>query len=404
MTKNSRIPVILKGSTRTPIGNFLGGLSSLSASDLGSIAVRAAIERGQIDVFDIDEVIMGNVVSAGVGQAPARQAAMNGGIQPQVPALTINKVCGSGLKALMLAAQAVRAGDAQVVIAGGMESMSSVPFYMNGLRTGVKFGNRPLVDGLIQDGLWCSFGSCHMGGHAEYTAMKAGVSREDADGFALHSHQKACAAIRDGFFQDEIIPVEIKRRSGVVVVDTDESPRETTSLEALGALRPAFTREAPAEIKEHVVTAGNAPGLNDGAAAVVVTSLEYAKAHGLEIDALVSAYTSGATQPQDIFFAPIVAVKQLSEIQGTSVQDYELVELNEAFSVQAIANIRGLKLNADRVNVHGGAVALGHPIGASGTRIVVTLLRAMEQRDAAMGLATLCLGGGNAVALSVEKI
>jgi acetyl-CoA C-acetyltransferase len=243
-----------------------------------------------------------------------------------------------------------------------------------------------------------------MGGHAEYTAMKAGVSREDADGFALHSHQKACAAIRDGFFQDEIIPVEIKRRSGVVVVDTDESPRETTSLEALGALRPAFTREAPAEIKEHVVTAGNAPGLNDGAAAVVVTSLEYAKAHGLEIDALVSAYTSGATQPQDIFFAPIVAVKQLSEIQGTSVQDYELVELNEAFSVQAIANIRGLKLNADRVNVHGGAVALGHPIGASGTRIVVTLLRAMEQRDAAMGLATLCLGGGNAVALSVEKI
>ena len=404
MIKNSRTPVILKGSTRTPIGNFLGGLSSLSAPELGSIAVRAAIERGQIDVFDIDEVIMGNAVSAGVGQAPARQAAISGGIPPEVPALTINKVCGSGLKALTLAAQAVRAGDAQVVIAGGMESMSGVPFYMDGLRTGVKFGDRPLVDGLIQDGLWCSFDACHMGGHAEYTATKVGISREDADGFALHSHQKACAAMRDGVFQDEIIPVEIKRRSGVAVVDTDEGPRETTSFEALSALTPVFTKEAPAEVKEHVVTAGNSPGLNDGAAAVVVTSLEYAQAHGLEIDALISAYTSSATQPKDIFFAPIIAVKQLSKIQRTSVQDYDLVELNEAFSVQAIANIRGLKLNVDKVNVNGGAVALGHPIGASGTRIVVTLLRAMEQRDAAMGLATLCLGGGSAVALSVEKV
>ena len=404
MTNNSRVPVILKGSARTPIGNFLGSLSSLNAPELGSIALRAVVRRGQIDVSDIDEVIMGNAVSAGAGQAPARQAAVNGGIPTEVPALTINKVCGSGLKAVMLAAQAIRAGDAQVVIAGGMESMSSVPFYASGIRTGVKFGDRRLVDGLIQDGLWCSFGACHMGGHAEYTAMKAGVSREDADTFALHSHKKACAAIQEGNFKGEIVPVEVKGHNGVTVVDTDESPRVDTSLEALSELRPAFIREAPPEVEEHVVTAGNAPGLNDGAAAVVVTSLEYAKAHGLEIDALISGYVSGATKPRDLFFAPIVAVERLLERQVTSVDDYELVELNEAFSVQAVANIRGLGLNQERVNVHGGAIALGHPIGASGTRIVVTLLGAMEQRGLATGLATLCLGGGNAVALSLEKV
>ena len=404
MMNNSRVPVILKGSTRTPIGNFLGGLSSLKAPELGAIVLRAAVERARIDVSDIDEVIIGNVVSAGAGQAPARQAAVNGGIPAVVPALTINKVCGSGLKAVMLAAQAVRAGDAQLVIAGGMESMSSVPFYISGLRTGGKFGDKPLEDGLIQDGLWCSFGACHMGGHAEYTAMKAGVSRKDADSFALHSHEKACAAIQDGSFRDEIVPVEVRGRSGVSVVDTDESPRTDTSLEALSRLRPAFVDEAPANVEEHVVTAGNAPGLNDGAAAIVVTSLEYAKAHGLEIDAVISAYASGATEPRDLFFAPIVAVERLLKMQGTAVDDYEIIELNEAFSVQAIANIRGLKLNEERVNVHGGAIALGHPIGASGTRIMVTLLRAMEQCGAATGLATLCLGGGNAVALSLEKV
>lgn len=404
MTNNSRVPVILKGSARTPIGNFLGSLSSLNAPELGSIALRAVVRRGQIDVSDVDEVIMGNVVSAGAGQAPARQAAVNGGIPAEVPALTINKVCGSGLKAVILAAQAVRAGDAQVVIAGGMESMSSVPFYASGIRTGVKFGDRPLVDGLIQDGLWCSFGACHMGGYAEYTAMKAGVSREEADTFALRSHNKACTAIQDGSFKGEIIPVEVKGRNGVALVDTDESPRLDTSLEALTELSPAFIKEAPPEVEEHVVTAGNSPGLNDGAAAVVVTSLEYAKAHNLEIDALISCYASGATKPRDVFFAPIVAVERLLERQRTSVDDYELVELNEAFSVQAIANIRGLELNQERVNVHGGAIALGHPIGASGTRIVVTLLGAMEQHGSATGLATLCLGGGNAVAISLEKV
>jgi acetyl-CoA C-acetyltransferase len=289
------------------------------------------------------------------------------------------------------------------VVAGGMESMSTVPYYVRGMRTGVKFGNQTLEDGLIHDGLWCSFGACHMGGHAEYTAAKAGVSRADADAFSLRSHQKAVAAIEEGFFRDEIVPVEVKSRKGVTVVDTDEGPRADTSLEALAKLRPAFVRDAPEDIEEHVVTAGNAPGLNDGAAAVVVASLEYARAHGLEIDATITAYQSGATEPKDLFFAPIEAVRDLMKKEGKSIDDYDLVEVNEAFAVQAIADMRALDMDEERVNVHGGAVALGHPIGASGTRILVTLLNAMDRRGAKTGLATLCLGGGNAVALSVEK-
>ena len=403
MSDASTTAVILKGGARTPIGRFLGGLSTFSAPALGAIAIRAAVERSGIDVGDVDEVIMGNVVGAGAGQAPARQAAVHGGIPATVPALTINKVCGSGLKAVMLAAQAIRAGDARLVVAGGMESMSGVPFYMRGLRGGVKFGNQTLEDGLIHDGLWCSFGNCHMGGHAEYTATKAAVSREDADAFSLRSHQKALAAIEEGRFRNEIVPVEVKSRRGVTVVDTDEGPRADTSMEALGKLRPAFVRDAPDDIEEHVVTAGNAPGLNDGAASLVVTSLEYAQAHGLEIDAVISAYASGATEPKDLFFAPIDAVNKLMAKDGKAIGDYEVVEVNEAFAVQAIADMRGLGMDEARVNVNGGAVALGHPIGASGTRVLVTLLNAMEQRGAATGLATLCLGGGNAVALSVEK-
>lgn len=404
MSDPSTTAVILKGGARTPIGRFLGGLSRFSAPELGAIAVRAATDRSGIDVNDVDEVIMGNVVTAGAGQAPARQAAVNGGIPATVPALTVNKVCGSGLKAVMLAAQAIRAGDARLVVAGGMESMSSVPYYVRGMRGGVKFGNQTMEDGLIHDGLWCSFGACHMGGHAEYTAAKAEVSREDADAFSLRSHQKAVAAIEDGRFRDEIVPVEVKSRRGVTVVDTDESPRADTSLEALGKLRPAFVRDAPEDIDEHVVTAGNAPGLNDGAASVVVASLEYAQAHGLEIDATISAYASGATEPQDLFFAPIEAVRGVMKKEGKSIGDYELFEVNEAFAVQAIADMRALDMDEERVNVNGGAVALGHPIGASGTRILVTLLNAMEHRGASTGLATLCLGGGNAVALSVEKV
>ncbi len=403
MSDPATTAVILEGGARTPIGRFLGGLSSLQAPELGAIAVRATADRSGIDVNDVDEVIIGHVVTAGAGQAPARQAAVNGGIPATVPAVTVNKVCGSGLKAVMLAAQAIRAGDARLIVAGGMESMSTVPYYVRGMRGGVKFGNQTMEDGLIHDGLWCSFGACHMGGHAEYTAAKAGVTRAEADAFSLRSHQKAVAAIEEGRFRDEIVPVEVKGRRGVTVVDTDEGPRADTSLEALGKLRPAFVRDAPDDIEEHVVTAGNAPGLNDGAAAVVVASLEYAQAHGLAIDATISAYAAGATEPQDLFFAPIQAVRSVMEKEGKSIGDYDLVEVNEAFAVQAIADMRALEMDEDRVNVHGGAVALGHPIGASGTRILVTLLNAMEHRDAQTGLATLCLGGGNAVALSVEK-
>ena len=395
--------VILRGGARTPIGRFLGGLSSLSAPDLGAIAVRAAVDRAGIDPSDVDEVIMGNVVSAGAGQAPARQAAVNGGLPATIPALTVNKVCGSGLKAVMLAAQAVRAGDSRLIVAGGMESMSNVPFYLRGMRGGVKFGNQTVEDGLIHDGLWCSFGVCHMGGHAEYTAAKAGVTRDEADAFSVRSHEKAVAAIEDGRFRDEIVPVEVKTRRGVTVVDTDESPRADTSLEALGKLRPAFVRDAPEDIDDHVVTAGNAPGLNDAGAAVVVASLEYAQVHSLEIDAVISAYASGATEPRDLFFAPIAAVKSLMAKEHKAIGDYELAEVNEAFAVQAIADLRALEMDEDVVNVHGGAVALGHPLGASGTRILITLLSAMEHRGASTGLATLCLGGGNAVALAVEK-
>lgn len=403
MADASKTAVILKGGARTPIGRFLGGLSPLTATELGAIAIRAAVERAGIDVGDVDEVIMGNVVTAGGGQAPARQAALHGGVPATVPALTINKVCGSGLKAVMLAAQAVRAGDAKLVVAGGMESMSNVPFYVRGLRNGVKFGDQKLQDGLILDGLWCSFGDCHMGGHAEYTAKKGEVSREDADQFSLRSHQKAVDAIESGRFRNEIVPVEVKGRRGVTVVDTDEGPRADTSLEALGKLRPAFVRDAPEDIEEHVVTAGNAPGLNDGAASVVVASLEYAQAHGLEYEAVISAYASGATEPQDLFFAPVDAVNKLMAKEGKKIDDYGLFEVNEAFAVQAIADMRALGMDEERVNVNGGAVALGHPIGASGTRVLITLLNAMEQKNAETGLATLCLGGGNAVALSVEK-
>lgn len=403
MADASKTAVILKGGARTPVGRFLGGLSPLSAPDLGSIAIRAAVERAGIDVGDVEEVIVGNVVSAGEGQAPARQAAVNSGLPATIPAVTVNKVCGSGLKAVMLAAQAIRAGDARLVVAGGMESMSNAPHYVRGMRNGIKFGDQKLQDGLILDGLWCSFGNCHMGGHAEYTAQKAEVSRADADAFSLRSHQKAVDAIENGRFGDEIVPVEVKGRRGVTVVDTDEGPRADTSLEALGKLRPAFVRDAPDDIEDHVVTAGNAPGLNDGGAAVVVASLEYAQAHGLEYDAVISGYASGATEPEDLFFAPIDAVQKLMTKEGKAIGDYGLFEVNEAFAVQAIADMRALGMDDERVNVNGGAVALGHPIGASGTRILVTLLNAMAQKDVDTGLATLCLGGGNAVALSVEK-
>jgi acetyl-CoA C-acetyltransferase len=382
---------------RTPVGRYLGGLASLGAPQLGAIAIREAIARAGIDGGAIDEVIMGHVVQGGSGQAPARQAAIHGGVPDEVPALTINKVCGSGLKAVMLASQAIRAGDAQCIVAGGQESMSMAPHYIYGMRGGIKYGNQQLVDAVQYDGLWCSFGDNVMGSYAEYTAEKADVTREEQDEYAYNSHMKAVAAQEGGKFAAEIVPVEIKGRKGkVTVVDTDEGPRKDTSVEALGKLRPAFQKEGS-------VTAGNAPGLNDGASALVVTSEAFAAAHGLEVIARVTGYAAGGGPPKELFFAPIKAVQNLMQQTKADIGSFDLIEANEAFSVQAIADGRGLGWDWDRVNVHGGAVALGHPIGASGARVLTTLLYAMRDRDASTGLATLCLGGGNAVALSVER-
>jgi acetyl-CoA C-acetyltransferase len=393
---DSTTPVIL-AACRTPIGKYLGGLSGFAAPRLGALVIREAIRRAGIDATTIDEVIMGQVVQGGSGQAPARQAMIHGGVPPAVPALTINKVCGSGLKAVMLAAQSIRAGDAQCVVAGGQESMSSAPHYLFGYRNGIKAGNQTLVDGMIHDGLWDSFGQNHMGEYAEYTAEKAGVSRTDQDEFTVHSHRKAIAAQEAGKFRAEIVPVEIPGKGGVTTVAADESPRKDTSLESLARLKPVFR-------KDGTVTAGNAPGLNDGASAVVVTSLAFAKAHGLAPKAKVTHYATSGGEPKELFFAPILAVQNLMKKAGTTIGSYDLIEANEAFAVQAIADGRGLGWDWERVNVHGGAVALGHPIGASGARVLTTLLYALEDRNGGTGLATLCLGGGNAVALSVERI
>ena len=396
-------PVIVNFA-RTPIGRFLGGLAKLKAPQLGAIVIREAVKRAGIEPGEVQDVLMGHVLQGGVGQAPARQAAIAGGIPASVPAVTINKVCGSGLKAVMLAAQAIKAGDYEVAVAGGQESMSNAPYYLFGYRDGVKFGDNKMVDGLIHDGLWCGFYDCHMGGHAEYTAMKADVSREDQDEFAYESQMKAVAAIESGKFASEIVAVEVPGRKGqVTVVDTDENPRADTTLEALARLRPVFGDSAPKEVTEYSVTAGNASALNDGAAALVVTSQRFAEERGLDIKAFIRNYSVGSTDPQDLFFAPIDAVQKLMAKDGTTIGDYDLIEANEAFAVQAIADGRALDWDWDRVNVHGGAIALGHPIGASGARILVTLLGAMEDRGAKTGLATLCLGGGNAVALSVER-
>jgi acetyl-CoA C-acetyltransferase len=405
MEGSDRTPVIVSAA-RTPVGRFLGGLTPLKAPELGAVAIRAAIARAGIDAGEIQDVILGNVLQGGVGQAPARQAAIAAGIPGTVPALTVNMVCGSGLRAVMLAAQSIRAGDVSAVVAGGMESMSNAPFYAYGMRTGVKFGDQTLVDGLIKDGLWCSFCDVHMGGHAEYTAKKAGITRQAQDEFALCSHQKAIAAMDAGRFKDEIAPVEIPGKKGPTVISVDESPRRDTSLEALAKLRPAFPSDAPKDMSpnELTVTAGNAPGLNDGGAALVVTSQAFAAAHGLEVLAKITGYATGGGEPRDLFFAPIVAVQNLMAQMKTKIGDYDLIEANEAFASQALADGAALGWDWNRVNVNGGAIALGHPIGASGARVLTTLLYAMRDRDAHTGLATLCLGGGNAVALSVERM
>ena len=389
-------PVIVS-AVRTPIGRYLGGLSSFTAPQLGAMALRAALERARVEPSAVEEVILGHVLQGGAGQAPARQALILAGIPGTVPALTVNKVCGSGLKAVMLAAQAIKAGDEQCVVAGGMEAMSASPHYVYGYRNGVKAGNQTIVDGMIHDGLWDSFGNNHMGEYAEYTAKKAGITREEMDAFAFDSQRKAVAAIEACRFKAEIVPVEVKGKKGSTFVETDEGPRRDTTLEALKALKPAFQKDGS-------VTAGNAPGLNDGASALVVTSAAFAKAHGLPVMARITGYATGGGEPRDLFFAPIVAVQNLMAKTGASIGDYDLIEANEAFAVQAIADGRALGWDWDRVNVNGGAIALGHPIGASGARVLTTLLFAMQDRGARTGLATLCLGGGNAVALSVERV
>ena len=390
-------PVILS-AVRTPIGKYLGGLSGFTAPQLGAMVIREAVSRATVDPAAIEEVIMGQVLQGGSGQAPARQALIHAGLPPVIPALTINKVCGSGLKAVMLASQAIKAGDAECIVAGGQESMSGAPHYVYGMRSGIKAGNQTMVDGMIHDGLWDSFGCCHMGEYAEYTAEKAGVTREDQDRFAYQSHRKAVEATEAGKFKAEILPVQVPGKAGPTTVAADEAPRKDTSAESLARLKPAFRKD------NGTVTAGNAPGLNDGSSALVVASLAFAKAHGIAPLARVTGYATGGGEPREIFFAPVQAVRNLMSQTGTKIGDYDLIEANEAFAVQALADGRELGWDWERVNVHGGAVALGHPIGASGARVLTTLLYALRDRGAATGLATLCLGGGNAVALSVEML
>ena len=401
MPDKSRTPVIV-GAARTPIGKFLGALSPLSAPELGAVAIREALKRSKVPVEDVQEVIMGHVIQGGTGQAPARQAALKAGIPATVSAVTVNKVCGSGLKAVMLASQAIKAGDAQVIIAGGQESMSNAPYYVYGMRNGVKLSDQKMVDGMIKDGLWCASCDVHMGSHAEYTARKASVTREEQDEFAAASHRKAVSAIEAGKFKNEIAPVQVPGKKGPTTVDTDEGPRKDTTAETLAKLRPAFPGKN-GNNDELSVTAGNSSSLNDGAAALVVVSEEYANTHNLEILGRITGYATGATNPEDLFFAPIKAVRNLMKKTGAQLSDFDLIEANEAFASQAIADGEELGWDWKRVNVNGGAIALGHPIGASGARVLTTLLYAMKERGAKKGLATLCLGGGDAVALSVER-
>ena len=389
---------VIVGAARTPIGKFLGALSPFAAPELGSIAITAALERARVSSGHVDEVIMGNVLQAGVGQNPARQAALAADFDPGIAAFTVNKVCGSGLKAVALAAQAIRAGDGEVYVAGGMESMTNAPYLLRKARTGVRLGNTELEDAMVADGLWEVYEDYHMGNTADLVAREYDITRSTQDEYATASHHKAAAAAEAGKFDAEIVPIEIPQRKGDPIrFAADEGVRPGSSPEKLAKLRPAFDKEGTA-------TAGNASQISDGGAAVVVVEEEKAKALGLEPLARITGYVTGGVEPKWVMMAPVEAVKKLNAMRGTTVDDYDLVELNEAFSSQACAVTRELKLDPDRVNVHGGAVALGHPIGASGCRILVTLLHAMADRGARTGLATLCLGGGNAVALTVERI
>jgi len=383
---------------RSAIGTLLGGLSKFTAPQLGAMAIKEAVERAGVDPAKIDEVIMGQVVQAGCGQAPGRQAAINSGLPPEINAMTINKVCGSGLKAAMLAAQSIKAGDQDCIVAGGMESMSGTPYVLHGAKAGFRFGDRKLQDAMILDGLWCSFKNWHMGSAAELTGREAGISREEQDEFAFNSHKKAVAAQEQGKFKEEIFDIEVPQRKGdPVIVNKDECPRPKISLEGLAKLRPAFE-------KGGTVTAGNAPGLNDGSSAVVVVSEDFMKANNLKPLARIIDYTAASVAPEMIFFAPIHAVEKLIKKMGVDINHFDLIEANEAFAVQALADGKKLGWDWNKVNVHGGAVALGHPIGASGARVLTTLIYALKDRGLKKGLATLCLGGGSAVAMSIEMV
>jgi acetyl-CoA C-acetyltransferase len=388
-------PVIVS-ACRTPVGKFLGSLKSLPATALGALAVQEAIRRAGVRYEDVEEVIMGNVLSAGLGQNPARQAALKGGLPVTVPAMTINKVCGSGLKAVSLAAQAIRAGDHEVVVAGGMESMSNAPHLVSGAREGFRLGHGDLVDSMIKDGLWDVYENFHMGCCGEAVAEKYGISRQAQDEYALGSHRKAIAAIEAGRFKAEILPVSLPQKKGPpIVFDTDEGPRRDTTIEKLASLKPAFKDGG-------TVTAGNAPGVNDGAAALVVMSEERSRRAAGKPMAEIVAYASSGIEPKMVMMAPVESVRRTLQIAGWSVDEVDLFELNEAFSVQAVALLRELKIRPERVNVNGGAVALGHPIGCSGARVLTTLLYAMADRKAKKGVAALCLGGGNGVAMAVR--
>ena len=390
-------PVIV-GAVRTAIGKFMGTLASLPATQLGATAVAEVIERTGIQPDQIDEVIMGNVVGAGLGQNPARQASIGGGVPDSVPAVTVNKVCGSGLKAVMMAAQSIKCGDAKLIVAGGMESMSNTPYLLTSARTGFRMGHQQALDSMIHDGLWDAFNDYHMGNTGEVVAERYEVSREEQDQWALESHQKAAAAIDAGQFTREIVPIEVPRRKkDPLLFDTDEAPRRDTSLEALAKLRPAFK-------KDGTVTAGNAPGVNDGASAIVVTSVDQAKALGLTPRAEIVAYAASGLAPELVMMAPEKAIRSVWEKTGWRLDDVDLYEINEAFSVQQVALAGALGIPREKHNVRGGAVALGHPIGASGARVLTTLLHALEDRDEEKGIASLCLGGGNAVAMAIRRL
>ena len=390
---------VIASAVRLPTGKFLGALKDLTAPQLGAIAVREAVVRAGIDPATVDECLMGNVVSAGVGQNPARQAALGGGLDDRVASTTINKVCGSGLKTVMLASQGIAAGDFEIAVAGGMESMSNCPYLLKRVREGMRLGHGEAIDALIHDGLWCAFEQCHMGLSGEAVAAKYGIGRAEQDAYAAASHRKASRAIEEGWFRDEIVPVPIPQRKGPpVTIDRDEPVRGETTEASLASLKPAFVTDGSG-----TVTAGNAPGVNDGAAAVVVMSAARARALGIAPLARIVAQATSGLAPKWVMMTPVDAVRRVLAKAQWTLDSVDLIELNEAFSVQALAVTRELGADPERVNVHGGAVALGHPIGASGARVLTTLLYAMRRRGARRGIATLCLGGGNGVALAVER-